>query len=69
MLIKVDNINQLTAKDIMSANPKRVQQDQMAVSALEIMEKNDITQLLVVDEQNNYAGIVHIHDLTKEGII
>lgn len=69
MLIKVDNINQLTAKDIMSANPKRVQQDEMAVSALEIMEKNDITQLLVVDEQNNYAGIVHIHDLTKEGII
>lgn len=69
MLIKKDNINQLTAKDIMSANPKRVQQDEMAVSALEIMEKNDITQLLVVDEQNNYAGIVHIHDLTKEGII
>ncbi|HLW15568.1 MAG TPA: KpsF/GutQ family sugar-phosphate isomerase [Flavobacteriaceae bacterium] len=69
MLIKEDNINQLTAKDIMSANPKRVQQDEMAVSALEIMEKNDITQLLVVDEQNNYAGIVHIHDLTKEGII
>lgn len=69
MLIKVDNINQLTAKDIMSSNPKRVQQDEMAVSALEIMEKNDITQLLVVDEQNNYAGIVHIHDLTKEGII
>lgn len=69
MLIKEANINQLTAKDIMSANPKRVQQDEMAVSALEIMEKNDITQLLVVDEQNNYAGIVHIHDLTKEGII
>lgn len=69
MLIKEDNINKLTAKDIMSLHPKRVQLDEMAVSALEIMEKNDITQLLVVDEQNNYAGIVHIHDLTKEGII
>lgn len=69
MLIKEDNISQLTAKDIMSVNPKRVQLEEMAVSALEIMEKNDITQLLVVDEENNYAGIVHIHDLTKEGII
>lgn len=69
MLIKEDNISKLTAADIMSLNPKKVREDAMAVSALEIMEKNDITQLLVIDEKDNYAGIVHIHDLTKEGII
>lgn len=69
MLIKEDNISQLKAIDIMSTNPKRVQQDEMAVSALEIMEDNDITQLLVIDKHDNYAGIVHIHNLTKEGII
>lgn len=69
MLIKEDNISKLTAKDIMSINPKQVREDAMAVSALEIMDKNDITQLLVVDEVGKYAGIVHIHDLTKEGII
>lgn len=69
MLIKTDSINNLKAIDIMSANPKRIQENEMAVNALQVMEKNDITQLLVVDEQDNYAGIVHIHDLTKEGII
>lgn len=69
MLIKEDNISKLTAADIMSLNPKKVREDAMAVSALEIMEENDITQLLVIDEKDNYAGIVHIHDLTKEGII
>ena len=69
MLIKKDNISKLTAADIMSLNPKKIREDAMAVSALEIMDKNDITQLLVIDEQDNYAGIVHIHDLTKEGII
>src|SRR5699024_5176127 len=69
MLIKEDNISKLTAEDIISLNPKKDREDAMEVSALEIMEKNDITQLLVIDEKDNYAGIVHIHDLTKEGII
>lgn len=69
MLIKTDNISKLTAADIMSVNPKQVPENAMAVSALEIMEENDITQLLVIDKKANYAGIVHIHDLTKEGII
>lgn len=69
MLIKEDTISQLKATDIMSLNPKRVQEEEMAVSALTIMEDNDITQLLVTDKEGNYAGIVHIHNLTKEGII
>lgn len=69
MLIKTNDISKLKAEDIMSKNPKSIQLDAMAVNALEIMENNDITQLLVIDENQNYEGVVHIHNLTKEGII
>ncbi|MBJ6368296.1 KpsF/GutQ family sugar-phosphate isomerase [Snuella sp. CAU 1569] len=68
MLSKVDNFASLTAKDIMSANPKRIAADAMAIDAMELMENNDISQLLV-EENGLYAGVVHIHDLIKEGII
>jgi len=68
MLTKVDDFSKLTAKDIMGANPKRINNLAMAVDALEIMETNDISQLLV-EENGKYAGVVHLHDLIKEGII
>ncbi|GAA3567588.1 KpsF/GutQ family sugar-phosphate isomerase [Snuella lapsa] len=68
MLSKADNFSSLTAKDIMSANPKRIAADAMAIDAKELMENNDISQLLV-EENGLYAGVVHIHDLIKEGII
>ncbi|WOD45292.1 KpsF/GutQ family sugar-phosphate isomerase [Hwangdonia lutea] len=68
MLTKVDDFSTLTAKDIMSANPKHINVDAMAVDALEVMETNGISQLLVEDN-GNYAGVVHLHDLIKEGII
>ncbi|APY09980.1 D-arabinose 5-phosphate isomerase [Seonamhaeicola sp. S2-3] len=68
MLSKVDNFSTLTAKDIMSANPKRVKAETMAVDALDIMETNGISQLLV-EENGKYAGVVHLHDLIKEGIL
>ena len=68
MLSKVDDFSKLTAKDIMSANPKRIESDAMAIDALELMETNGISQLLV-EEQGKYAGVVHLHDLIKEGII
>ena len=68
MLSKVDDFSALTAKDIMGANPKRINAEAMAVDALELMEVNDISQLLV-EENGKYAGIVHLHDLIKEGII
>lgn len=68
MLSKVDNFSGLTAKDIMSANPKRIEAEAMAVDALEVMEINGISQLLV-EEHSKYAGVVHLHDLIKEGII
>jgi arabinose-5-phosphate isomerase len=68
MLSKVDNVFALTAKDIMSSNPRRIEADALAVDALEIMEANGISQLLV-EENGKYAGVVHLHDLIKEGII
>lgn len=68
MLTKVDDFSKLTAKDIMSPNPKRIKAEAMAIEALEIMEANEISQLLV-EENGNYAGVVHLHDLIKEGII
>jgi len=68
MLTKVDDFSKLSAIDIMSDNPKLISQDAMAVDAMELMEENGISQLLV-ENNGNYAGVVHIHDLIKEGII
>lgn len=68
MLSKVDNFSGLNAKDIMSPNPKRIEAEAMAIDALEVMETNGISQLLV-EENGKYSGIVHLHDLIKEGII
>ncbi len=68
MLEKSADINGLEAKDIMSANPVSVSADTMAVHALDIMQKNNITQVLVTDN-GKYSGVVHFHDLLKEGII
>ena len=68
MLSKTDNFTNLTAKDIMSKNPKLIQNNAMAVDAMELMETNGISQLLV-EENGLYAGVVHLHDLIKEGIL
>ena len=68
MLAKEDSITGLTAKDIMTAKPKCISNDAMAVEAMELMDKNGITQILAED-QGKYCGVVHIHNLTKEGII
>ncbi|MFD0962568.1 KpsF/GutQ family sugar-phosphate isomerase [Pseudofulvibacter geojedonensis] len=68
MLAKTTDFSNLTAKDIMTASPKIVESNMMAIDALEILENNDITQLLVADK-NEYSGVVHLHDLIKEGII
>ena len=56
------------AKDIMTKNPKTIGGDKLAVEALDVMRKKNITQLVVV-ENNRYIGIVHLHDLVREGII
>lgn len=68
MLSKTTKIDDLTAINIMSKNPKTINIDQMAVNALEALENNNITQILVTNSDNEYVGVVHLHDLIKEGI-
>lgn len=68
MLNKTTKIENLTAADIMSNNPKTMHIDAMAIDALETLEENNISQILVCDDENNYVGVVHLHDLLKEGI-
>ena len=58
-----------TAADIMHANPKRILDTEYAVNALQMMRQNSITQLIVVDGDGRYLGIIHIHDILREGII
>jgi len=68
MLSKTNDFSKLTAKDIMSKNPKHISKDALAVDAKELMEENGISQILVEDN-GIYQGVVHLHDLVKEGII
>lgn len=68
MLEKNEQFMQLTAKAIATQNPKTISPDTMAVHALEIFRKYDISHLLVT-ENNQYLGIVHLHDLVREGIV
>ena len=68
MLTKTDDFSSLTAKDIMGTNPKRIKANAMAVDAKDTMEANGISQLLV-EKDGKYAGVVHLHDLIREGII
>lgn len=68
MLEKGVSLHEVKAKEIMSPSPKTIAPEALAVEALEQMRRFNITQLLVV-EQNQYQGIVHLHDLIKEGMI
>lgn len=68
MLNDRDSIADLTAKDIMTKNPKTVQSTNMVVDAFNIMEDFSITQLIVVDN-GEYKGVLHLHDILKEGIV
>jgi arabinose-5-phosphate isomerase len=68
MLEKNQDYSKLRAKDIMSANPKTADHDLLVIHALEMMRKNNITQLLVT-EKSVYKGVIHLHDILNEGII
>lgn len=63
------NISKIKAKDAMSMNPKTINNDALAVDALQKMQNHNISQLVVVDDNDNYQGMIHLHDLLKEGII
>lgn len=67
MLMKYPNIEQVKASQIMTSNPKTINADALVVDALHKMRENSITQLPVVHE-GKYLGIIHLHDILKEGI-
>ena len=68
MLNNRDTFTDLTAKDIMTKNPKNINSSILVSEALDILENNSITQLVVIDN-NEYKGILHLHDILKEGIV
>jgi len=68
MLEQYQHIEQLRASDIMGKKPKVIDYKELAVHALDMMRNNNITQLLAVKD-DTYFGIIHLHDLLKEGII
>ena len=68
MLEKQPDLTRLKATDIMSASPRTIQSDTLVVQALNIMRTNNITQLLVMDK-TKYNGVIHLHDILKEGIL
>lgn len=68
MLEKDITLSEVKARDIMTSNPKTIATEEFAVTALDLMRKKNITQL-VVTNGNEYAGIIHLHDLIREGII
>jgi arabinose-5-phosphate isomerase len=68
MLEKNDQITGITARDIMTKNPKSIQSSSMVIEALSIMRSHNITQLPVL-ENEHYVGVIHLHDILKEGIL
>ena len=68
MLENNSDISKLTAADIMTKKPRTITPDTLLVNALNLMRQNNITQLLVV-EKNLYKGVIHLHDILREGIL
>ena len=68
MLEKNPDPRHIIARDIMNPSPKTIDHNQLAIKALEIMRKHNITSILVT-ENDKYAGVIHLHDIIKEGII
>ena len=69
MLEKNIRLDSVTAKEIMTLHPKTITPDALAVEALDRLRKYDINQLIVVTNESAYLGIIHLHDLIREGLI
>ncbi|MDE7074552.1 MAG: KpsF/GutQ family sugar-phosphate isomerase [Odoribacter sp.] len=69
MLEKYEDVDGLKARDVMSTTPKTISEDELAYLAFQKMEENSITQLVVVSENREYKGMVHIHDILREGVV
>ena len=68
ILLAHHNVENIVAKEVMTKSPKTVSAESIATKALAIMEKYSITSLAVVDENNKPVGLIHVHDLLKEGV-
>ena len=68
MLERTPNYDRLTAQEVMTPNPKTIREDILAVEALNMMKKQNITNLFVVNNNDAYLGVIHLHDIIKEGI-
>lgn len=68
MLQKNIPVDTLSAKDIMTINPKTIDKDELAIHAFNLMEQHKITQLAVM-ERGKYVGMIHLHDILREGIV
>jgi arabinose-5-phosphate isomerase len=68
MIQNHSNFQELKAKDVMTHNPKSIDKDELVVDALNIMRETNITQLPVTDN-GRYIGVIHLHDILKEGIL
>ena len=68
MLEKNSDYTCLHAKDVMTANPKTIHVNALAIDALHLMKQKNITNLFVVNDADEYLGVIHIHDLIREGI-
>lgn len=69
MLEKTSDVSSVKAKDIYNKNPKQIEPGLLAVEAFELLKQFDISQLIVTDTDGIYLGILHLHDLIREGII
>lgn len=69
MLEQEENLEAICAKDICSPHPKTISETALAVEALSQMREYAITQLLVTNAAGHYAGIIHLHDLLREGLM
>lgn len=67
-MLEKNGLDALHAKDIMTKNPKTIEPSEMAINALDILRQNEIVHLVVV-ENKKYLGIIHLHDLVKEGLL
>jgi arabinose-5-phosphate isomerase len=68
MLERNPDYGHLSAQEVMTRNPKTITENTLAVEALDMMKKQNITNLFVVNDSGAYLGVIHLHDIIKEGI-
>jgi arabinose-5-phosphate isomerase len=67
MLQETTELSGITARNLMTESPKQIDAYSLAAEALSLMKQNNITQLIVM-KNKEYAGLIHLHDILKEGV-